>query len=66
MVRPLTERGCGGGREFEERIEQQLDAEVVDRAAEENRRQLAGQHRRRGRNAAPAPSSIASSSTVRA
>ena len=41
---PAMTRGLGGGRVFQETVEQQLHAEVVDGAAEEDRRGLAREH----------------------
>ena len=56
--------GRGGGGVLEEGIEQELHAEVVDGAAEEDRRQFAREDRCVRRTSAPAPSSISSSSTT--
>ena len=44
MVMPSLSRGSGRGREFEEPIQQELHAEVVRRAAEEDGREFAGEH----------------------
>ena len=51
----------GGGASSMQRLEERLDAEVVERAAEEDRRDVAARGTPRGRTASPAP---ASSSTL--
>ena len=66
-ARASPSRGCGGGASSTQRLQDLLHAEVVDRRAEEHRRLLAGEERRRGRTAwlAPRTSSMSSRSAAR-
>ena len=55
-------RGAGGGASSSKRVEERLDAEVVQRAAEEDRDHARRAELLRGRTRAPAPSSSSTSS----